>query len=383
MDINGKMRIALVGLTYPFRGGISHYTSLLCRELKQKHEVRFFALKRQYPKFLFPGESQKDPSEFFFSVTHDACLDSINPLTWFTTSKKILRFKPDLILFSWWHPLFAPSFGSIAFLCKLFRQIPGCYICHNVIPHEHSFMDKLLLHFVFSSGNAFITHSRQDHDELLRLRPHATVYRSPHPSYEIFAGENEANEKDSKNRLGLPGKKVLLFFGYIREYKGLEFLLQAMELLNPEEGYHLLVVGEFYDNKEKYRTVMNKLLKKGQLTLIDKYVRNEDVFNYFSASDIVIAPYIRATQSGVIQIAYGFLKPVIAARVGGIPEVVIDGQTGYLVPPADAEAIAAAVQRYFDSNQDDRFRKNIIKENKKYSWGHMVKIIEEIGRELE
>ncbi len=381
MDIDGKMRIALVGLTYPFRGGISHYTSLLCRELRQENEVRFFALKRQYPNFLFPGESQKDPSGFFFNVSHDACLDSINPLTWFVTFRKIRRFKPDLILFPWWHPFFAPSFGSIAFLCKLFGRIPSCYICHNVIPHERSFLDKLLLHFVFSSGDVFITHSLHDHDELLKIRPHATVHRNHHPSYEIFAGKNETNKEDSKNRFKLSGKKVLLFFGYIREYKGLEFLLRAMELLNPEEGYHLLVVGEFYDDKAKYRTLMDKLLKKEQLTVIDQYVPNEDVSNYFSASDIVIVPYIRATQSGVIQIAYGFLKPVIATRVGGIPEVVIDEQTGYLVPPADPEAIAAAVQRYFNSNQKDRFRKNIIKENKKYSWDHMIKIIEKIGRQ--
>lgn len=383
MDIDGKMRIALVGITYPFRGGISHYTSLLCRKLRQKNEVCFFALKRQYPKFLFPGKSQKDPSKFFFSVSHDACLDSINPLTWFITYNKIRRFKPDLILFSWWHPFFAPSFGSIAFLCKLFGQIPSCYICHNVIPHEHSFLDKLLLHFVFSSGNAFITHSLQDHDDLLKIRPHATVYRSPHPSYEIFIGKNEINEVDSKKRLGLSGKKVLLFFGYIREYKGLEFLLRAMELLTPEDGYHLLVVGEFYDDKAKDRTIMDKLLKKNQLTLVDEYVPNKDVPNYFSASDIIVIPYIRATQSGVIQIAYSFLKPVIATRVGGIPEVVIDGQTGYLVPPADAEAIAAAVQRYFNLNQKDQLRQNIIKENEKYSWNHMVKIIEEIGCKLE
>jgi len=377
-----RLRIALVGLTHPFRGGISHYTTLLCRSLSERHDVRFFALSRQYPGFLFPGKTQVDESDTVFQVPHEASIDSINPFTWITTAIKIARHKPDLILYSWWNPFFAPAFGTIARLARWFGGARSCFICHNAIPHERSPVDRVLLWYAFSSADAFIAHSRQDADDLKRFRPRATVHRNPHPTYVIFAPENVPSTDQAKRELGLAGKRVLLFFGFVREYKGLRHLLAAMERLGPEEGYHLVIVGEFYDDPEKYREALQRLDARGQLTLVDRYVRNEDVPTYFLASDLVMVPYVSATQSGVIQIAYGFLKPVVATTVGGIPEVVVHGGTGYLVPPADADAMVSAVRDYFASNRQEAFRQGIARENEKYSWDRMIETVEKAERDL-
>lgn len=377
-----RLRIALVGLTHPFRGGIAHYTTLLCRELRRRHDVRFFALSRQYPGFLFPGKTQIDESEASLQVPHEATIDSINPFSWLSTAVKIARYSPDLIVFSWWHPFFAPAFGTIARLARWFGGARSCYICHNAIPHERSPVDRLLLRYVFASADAFIAHSRQDADDLKRFRPRATVHRNPHPTYVIFAPEQAPSTEQAKSALGLAGKRVLLFFGFIREYKGLHDLLQAMEQLDPEAGYHLAIVGEFYDDPEGYRAAMERLEQRGQLTLVDRYVPNEDVPGYFLAADLVMVPYLSATQSGVIQIAYGFLKPVVATTVGGIPEVVVDGSTGYLVPPGDPPAMARAVCDYFESGRREAFRLAIDRENEKYSWDRMIETIEEARREL-
>ena len=181
------MRIAIVGLTHPFRGGISHYTTLLCRALQERHTVRLFALNRQYPKIFFPGRTQLDVSQTPLRMPHEPCVDSINPLSWFITFTKIRRFKPDFIVFSWWHPFFAPAFGTIAYLAWWFAGIPSCYICHNVFPHEPSPVDRLLLTYVFSSGKAFITHSRMDRGILRKIQRNAFILHTHHPTYAAFS----------------------------------------------------------------------------------------------------------------------------------------------------------------------------------------------------
>jgi len=377
-----KLKIALVGLTYPFRGGISHYTTLLASALRKRHDVRFYALSRQYPALLFPGKSQIDESNRSFRVDHEACIDSINPLSWFATARKIARDRPDLIVFSWWNPFFAPAFGTIARLARWFAGTPSCYLCHNALPHERSIVDRILLRYVFGSGAAFIAHSEKDRDDLKSLRPDAPVHLSPHPTYDVFASDETPVPAEAKERLGLSGRKVLLFFGFVRKYKGLDVLLEAVRQLPADEGYHLVIVGEFYDDPEKYRAALDALKAQGQLTLVDRYVPNEEVGVYFSAADLVMVPYLSATQSGVIQIAYGFLKPVVATTVGGIPEVVEDGGTGYLVPPGDAPAMTAAVRSYFDSADRGQFEERIAAVNEKYSWERMVERIEEAGRQI-
>jgi glycosyltransferase involved in cell wall biosynthesis len=379
---NRGLRIALVGLTHPFRGGISHYTTLLCRALQARHDVRFYALYRQYPRLFFPGKTQIDRSDASFKVPHLACIDSINPYTWVATAVRIARYRPDIILYSWWHPFFAPSFGTIAHLARLFGGIPSCYLCHNAFPHESTAIDRMLLRYAFSAPRVFITHSRQDFEDVKAVRPGAIVRQNPHPTYEVFAADQALPPDAAKAKLGLQGKRVLLFFGFVRAYKGLDVLLESMEQLAPADGYHLLVVGEFYEDRVKYREQLAALREREQITLVDRYVPNEEVPLYFSAADVVTVPYLSATQSGVIQIAYAFLKPVVATNVGGIPEVVDDGRTGYLVPPGDPHALAAAVQRCFEPANRDRFEGAITQENEKYSWERMVETVESVCGDL-
>ena len=169
------MKIALVGPTHPFRGGIAHYTTLLARSLRHRHDVRFFALSRQYPGMLFPGKTQRDHSENALHVDHEACLDSINCITWWTTFRKIRKFEPELLLFSWWHPFFAPCFGTLTLLARQIARIPVCYICHNVLPHERSLIDRILLRYAFSLVDAFVTHAESEHEQIKILSPRQSL----------------------------------------------------------------------------------------------------------------------------------------------------------------------------------------------------------------
>ncbi len=376
------MKIALVGLTYPFRGGIAHYTTLLYRALAERHEVHFFALSRQYPEFLFPGTTQIDDSGRPFEAPHDPCIDSINPLSWWLTSRKIRRIDADFILFSWWHPFFAPSFGGIARMARWSRGVPACFLCHNVVPHDTTFVDRLLLRFAFRSCDHFIVHSAADRDRLAAFRPRTSIHVHPHPTYEAFAhGENPSTD-DMRAVLKLQDRKVILFFGFVRPYKGLHVLLDAVSLLPDDAGYHLIIVGEFYDDRAQYQDALDHLVRRNALTLVDSYVPNEDVGGYFKAADIVAVPYLSATQSGIIQIAYGFAKPVVATAVGGLPEVVDDGETGFIVPPADAAAMATGIAEFFNHRDPAVFATNIARKRRMFSWESMVETITEVGLEI-
>ncbi len=376
------MRLALVGLTHPFRGGIAHYTTLLCEALRRRHDVRFYALSRQYPELLFPGKTQIDHSDSGLAVQHEASIDSIAPWTWVTTARRIREFAPELVIFSWWHPFFAPSFGTIAHLSRIMGRVPSCFLCHNAIPHERSRIDLWLLRYAFSSAAAFIAHSRQDVDDLRRLRPGVPVSYNPHPTYEVFTPERVPRTADAKAALGLADRRVVLFFGFVRAYKGLDVLLEAIERLPADAGYHLLLVGEFYEDPAKYRAALDRLTAENRLTLVDRYVSNEELPSLFCAADVVAVPYLSATQSGVVQMAYAFGKPVVATRVGGIPETVVEGRTGYLVPPRDAQALAGALARYFDEADPEEFRQSILQESDRYSWERMVETIESVAAEV-
>jgi glycosyltransferase involved in cell wall biosynthesis len=369
------VKIALVGLTYPFRGGIAHYTTLLAGALGRRHEVRFYSLSRQYPVLLFPGTTQRDDSLQALRVPNEPTLDSINPLSWWGTARRIRAFGPRLVLFSWWQPFFGPAYGSVARLCRR-DGIPSCFLCHNVIPHETSRIDRALSRFAFRGATAFITHSAEDAANLQHLLPGAPVRQNPHPTYDVFtASGSPAGDLCAKK-----GRKNLLFFGFVRAYKGLEHLLRAMLELDPE--HHLVVVGEFYERRERYRELLDAVAARGQLTLVDRYVPNEEVAAWFQGADLVVVPYLSATQSGIVQMAYGFGLPVVATRVGGLPEVVEDGRTGYLVPPGDPAALAAAIRRHFTEGDPERFRRAIEERRGAYSWERMVETIEAIAAEI-
>jgi glycosyltransferase involved in cell wall biosynthesis len=156
-------------------------------------------------------------------------------------------------------------------------------------------------------------------------------------------------------------------------------MLEAMTKLK-DFNVKLYVVGEFYDDKEKYEKQIKDYGLQNSVVVNSDYVANDKVGVYFSAADVVMLPYISATQSGIAQIAYNFNKPVIATNVGGLGEVVHDNVTGFVVEPNNADAIANAVRRYFDENREAEFAAKVELEKKKYSWETMTNAIEEFMR---
>lgn len=343
--------------------------------MKTQYNVKFYAFKRQYPKCLYPGRSDKDVSNVGIKEDDvENILDSMNPITWWKIFYRIKKDDPDLLIIPWWVSFWTPQFWSITTLVRRFTLAKVLFICHNVVQHESKLCDRLCTKLVLKNGDYFIVHSDEDLNNLKEIFPEANVKKTFHPTYEVF-NSCRLGKSEAQRQLGILGK-TMLFFGFVRPYKGLKFLLDAMPIILEKFDLSLLVVGEFWHDKADYLEQIDRLGIKDKVIIVDRYVPNEEVSVYFCAADVVVLPYVTATQSGIVQIAYGFNKPVIVTKVGGLPDVVEHEKTGFLVEPENPQAIADAVFSFYQNKSEQHFITNIIKENKKFSWDRMVETVE-------
>jgi glycosyltransferase involved in cell wall biosynthesis len=374
------MQVVLLGPTYPFRGGIAHYTTLLCHHLRQHHQVEFISFRRQYPTWLFPGRTDQDPSRQPLTVECDRLIEPFNPWTWIQTARRIRELDPDLLLLQWWVPFWAPVWLTIAKLVRRRVRPRILFISHNILPHEGGWMDRLLARWVLGQGDTIIVHSKRDRDDARQLLPKAQVHVTALPTYEVFA-QQVPSSHEARRVLGIRDDiPLVLFFGFVRPYKGLHYLIGALPQVLEQLDVHLLVAGEFWGDDTSYREQIRTLGLDEHVTIVDRYIPNEEVSTYFGAADVVVLPYSDATQSGIVQMAFGFGLPVVTTTVGGLGESVQDGLTGLLVPPMDSDALAAAVIRYFQEELGPSFRTNIQAQRDRFSWARLVALIEEVMR---
>lgn len=376
-----KRRFCLIGPTYPYRGGISHYNTCLIKALAGAGEVRAINFKRLYPGFLFPGTTQLDESERPLTAASDRLIDSINPFSWIRAGVSAARGAPDLALVQWWHPFFAPSMFTVCAVLKLLRRVRVVFICHNVLPHERSIVDRCLAALAFSVADGFFVQSREDRDTLLRMRRKAPIVVHPHPIYDFF-GTGSLSREEARERIGEAPGPLLLFFGYVRGYKGLSYLIEAMPAVRRRVPARLLVVGEFYDDPAPYTALVERLGLGDAVRFESRYVGNEEVEGFFAASDLVVLPYVSATQSGIVQIAVATSRPVVVTDVGGLPEAVAPEKTGFVVPPRDPAALAAAIVRFFEEGWSARMAPSFEAARERFAWSAMVEAIDGLARRM-
>jgi len=376
--MSNKKSVVILGSAFPLRGGLASYNERICRAFTaQGYDARIETFSLQYPSFLFPGKTQysedSPPADLNISVK----VNSINPFNWWKIGRKLRKEKPDLIIVKFWLPFMGPCFGTIARIAKKNKHTKIISILDNIIPHEKRTGDRSLTKYFVKPVDGFIAMSKSVMEDLNTFDKIKPRIFSPHPLYDNFgkiipkdkAREFLDIEKDTK---------LILFFGLIRDYKGLDLLLEAMAKNSVlSEGVKLLVAGEFYSNDKYYYELVEKLSLNDAVRFTNSFVPDSEVAYYFCASDLVVQPYKSATQSGVTQIAYHFNKPMVVTSVGGLPEIVPDGVTGFVVEP-DASEIADAINKFFAENLNETFVNNIIEEKKKYSWDIMVEAIESL-----
>lgn len=371
------MNIVIIGPVYPLRGGIAHSTALLSKYLSRKHTVSIISFKRQYPSLFFPGKTQFESDGQGIPDPSVHIIDSINPLTWWKAGRRIRALAPDCVIFRYWMPFFAPCYTVISRLARRNRRTKILFLCDNIIPHEKRPGDIALTRMAFSAVDCAIVQSSAVEQELLSITRTVPYRHVPHPVYESFG--SPVPKAEARRMLKLADERVILFFGFIRAYKGLEVLLKAMPRVLASVKVRLLIAGEFYEGEKEYLELIRTLHLEDAITIYSRYIPQPDVPVYFSAADVVVLPYHTATQSGIVQIAYNFDKPVITTRVGGLAEVVMDGRTGFVVPPADPAALADAIVGFYRNSCESDFVENVKAEKHRFSWDAMVDAIEALA----
>jgi len=367
------VKIAVVGPAYPFRGGIAHYTTLLTAHLSAQHETRLYSFKRQYPPLLFPGRSQIDPSERpLAAIEARRWLVPYWPFSWRRLTHDWAVWRPERVIIQWWVPFMAPMTAWLLARAKRLG-IHSTLICHNVLPHERSRTDALVVAQVLSRADRLIVHRQPEYDRARALLPHTAITVTPHPTYADFQS-NVWTHEAARAALKIDGN-VLLFFGLVRPYKGLIDLIDALPRVQAEMDMTLLVVGEIWGNGAEYRSRVNKLNLTGQVQFVDRYVSNDEAAIYFAAADLAVLPYREATGSGVLQLAFGLGVPVVATRTGGMDEVVDDGVTGYLVAPGDVAGLSRAMVRYFREDRSGAFRAAIERSRDRFGWKRLIETV--------
>ena len=370
-----RIKIAIVGPAHPYRGGLASIMESMAREFQSRgSEVDILTFTLQYPKILFPGKSQTVDTPPPTDLNIRRRVSTVNPLSWISVGRELKLMRPDIVLMKYWTPFMAPCFGTIARIARSNGHTRVICQIDNVEPHEHHITDTLFNHYYLNSVDGFIYMSEQVHSELKNYTSSPALF-SPHPIFDNF-GER-VNREEACKKLGLdPAVRYTLFFGLIRDYKGLDTLLDAWSKFR-RDGHKLLIAGEFYTSAEKYLKQIERLGIKGDIILHDFFIPDEEVRNYFSVADCVVLPYKSATQSGVTQICYNFCTPVIVTDVGGLKEIVPDGRVGY-VCPASAEGVHEALEKIYSEDNIARFAEAMQEERKRFTWKAMCDKIEEL-----
>ncbi|NSL87417.1 glycosyltransferase [Chitinophaga solisilvae] len=368
-----KKKILILGTAYPFRGGLAAYNERLAEELQQTDDVEIYTFTVQYPGFLFPGKSQysSDPAPAQLRIKR--LINSVNPLNWLITGRKIRKMNPDIIITKYWLPFMGPALGTLLRVGKSSRT-KVIAVLDNVVPHEKRPGDVAFTKYFLKPVDAFVAMSQSVLDDLRTFEPHKKASLIPHPIYDNYG--TPVSKEEARRRLQLqPGKRYILFFGFIRQYKGLDLLLKAMADERMKQlDVHAIVAGEYYEDAAPYQQLLQELRLGDRIIMHTDFIPTEDVKNYFCAADLVVQPYKSATQSGISQIAYHFDKPMVVTRVGGLLEMVPDGVVGFQCEP-DPASIAEAIEKYFTGNHEAEMVTALKTEKLKYSWARLAKEI--------
>lgn len=372
--------VVIIGPAYPLRGGLATFNQRLAKAFEEEGwDATLLSFSLQYPSLLFPGKTQYSTETPPKDLKILSKINSINPLNWIQVGRFMKSKKPDLVVVRFWIPFMGPALGTLLRFVKMNKHTRIICIADNVIPHEKRKGDALFTSYFLKSCHGFITMSEKVMKDLRMFEKTKPAVLVQHPLYDNF-GESVPQEM-AREKLQLPkDEKIILFFGFIRKYKGLDLLLDAMADNRIQKGnIKLLIAGEFYEDEKPYLQQIQEKGLENSLYLHTHFIADSDVKYYLCAADAVIQPYRAATQSGVTPLAYFFEKPMVVTNVGGLPDLVPHQKAGLVCEPKPI-AIADAILQLYKTGIE-YFIPNLRIEKQKYSWPVLVKTIEKLAKE--
>lgn len=370
------MKIIIIGSAHPYRGGLATFNERLATEFQSEgHDVEMITFTLQYPSFLFPGKTQYTDSPKPEKLQITRKINSTNPFNWLKVGREIRKKNADLVIFCYWMSFMAPSFGTIARKIRKNGKTKCIALVHNMIPHEQNIIDKILPPYFVKSMDGFIALSKSVVDDINKFdKKDKPKTFSPHPIYDHYG--IRIDRENALQELGLSSEsRYVLFFGLVRAYKGLDLLLDAFaDSRIKDSNIKLIVAGEFYQEEKLYRDQISRLGLEDKVIIHNEFIPDEKVNLYFSACDIIAQTYKSATQSGVTQIAFHFEKPMLVTNVGGLSEIVINNESGYVTEPDPAE-ISNSIVDFFSNNRSQTFENRVAQEKRKYAWNIMTEKI--------
>ncbi len=345
------MKILFISPFPPLRGGISKETETLYEFMRKKNNVHVISYKRLYPDFLFPGKSQfLNQNKFIKDKNIISLIDSINPLTWRDTVKYIIDNKFQNIYVRYWHPFFIPLFLYIFRKIKLAdNNIKIFCIADNIMPHDYFPFSNLLVKKLFNYIDKCFVMSDNTYQQASNFLKKENIKKVFLPIKNNFG--QLLNQDKAKEKLGLKSNdRMMLFFGLVRKYKGLDVLLNSFKYIKSSK-LKLFIVGECYEKKEKYIKLISNLKIDKYVKWFDEYIADDDVNLFFSGADIVVLPYKKASQSGIIPIAYNYNKPVLVSNIPGLIEFVEINKTGYVFENENSKSLANVLERNISNNK--------------------------------
>jgi glycosyltransferase involved in cell wall biosynthesis len=353
------MKILLFGLNG--RGGMLHYTSQYANALAKKAEV-YVVLPSYSDKSFFDKKvnliRMKAPFTAFGAFVYALAFWQHDALM-----KKIRKIRPDVVHIMDNHPWY------ISYALKL-KNYPLFVTQHDPIPHSgerytlRGIMSNFVNRFLRQKATKVIVHGENLRKYLLnRGISSSKILVFPHGDYTIFRRWIKKGVKTEPY--------TVLCFGRLVKYKGIGTLIKAIEIASkkiPKIKAIIAGSGDF----SPWQDLVDESNTK-HLEMHIEYIPDDKVAYYFQRSAAVVLPYDDASQSGPLNIAYAFKKPVIVTRVGSLPEIVDEGKTGYIVPPKNPRILADRIVKLLkDKRKLKSFGENAYKKMQKISGWNMI-----------
>lgn len=421
--VSNKKTIVCFGPGTKFKGGIANYNTSLAKTFDKIPDTETYIVSwiQQYPAIVprefIDKESRVNQLEGT-DIKEVYITDFNNPLTWKKTADYIISLNADKLIIQWYNAMQGLPLSNIVKRIRKKCKTEIIFDLHFVVPKENSNLDTFFTKMGLKTANCFIVHSLKTYNELSQLFPkkdiklsydgirhdgETTALKLYHPIYDMFAPDPDFDKEKFKKDHGLK-KHVFLFFGFIRKYKGLHQAIEAFaKLADERDDVSLLICGESFwntldsskfstkvkevtfgvlkklflnkeDDEQNYRPLelIQSLNIEDKVMLVNKFVANEDVPQYFQTADAVVLFYLTATPSGIESISYNFDMPILATRVGHFPETIKNGYNGYLANDQDIADMLKVMKLSIDKPID---RKNVAESTEKMSWENYAKVI--------